>query len=180
MTCLCSTVGLVFTTSSSPISRAIRFFTGSEVSHVAVGVQLFGERVLLHAALDGDVSGVQVTTRERWLEKNELVAEYEVIPDVSANVGRMVAMIGEKYDVLGLIGYVLVIAATWLGKWIENPLANPKAWVCPRYVLKLDPTSVVVSEWSTLDSERVTPQDLLSVCQSGSSFRRVIDQTHRC
>lgn len=164
-------VTLVFTTSTSLLSKAIRAFTGGPTSHVAIGTEFFGVPVLIHAALDNDVSGVQITTREKWLVANSLVAEYEILPDVTNNMRSMIMLLGEKYDKLGLIGYVLVAVAKWFGKWIKNPLASPRAWVCPRYVLGLDPECALIPEWKNIDRDSVTPKDLLEACQSENSFR---------
>jgi len=142
-----------------------------------LGTEIFGEPVLLHSAIDGESgrTGVQITPRSKWLEDNIIVAEYEVIPDVTPNMGPMIRLLCEKYDKLGLVGYVIVIMAKWLGKKIMNPLASAKALVCARYVLKLDPNGELIPEWKRLDAEKTTPHDLLVLCRVGPSFQRVTD-----
>ena len=167
----------MFTTSSHWLSRSIRALTDGDTSHVAVGTDLYGVPVLFHAALDSRTGqdGVQVTPRSRWLDENVVVAEYEFVPDVSQSMGTMVELIGEKYDKMGLVGYVFVLLAKWLGKTLRNPLSSPTKLVCPRYVLRLDPTGTNVPEWNGLDHERVTPHDLLLLCRVGASFSRVTD-----
>ena len=171
---------LVFTTSSHWLSRVIRAATGSEVSHVAIGTELFGEPVLIHSALDGDTgrSGVQITPRNKWLEKNYIVAEYGIVPDVTGNMGPLIRLLCERYDKMGLLGYLIVIVAKYLGKKIMNPLSSPTKYVCSRYVLRLDQTGESIPEWSGLDPEKTTPHDLLVLCRSGASFCKVTDAVY--
>ena len=168
---------LVFTTSAHWLSRVIRWMTASEVSHVAIGTEIFGEPVLIHSALDGETgrNGCQITPRDRWLADNTLVAEYTVIPDVSANMGSLIKLLCERYDKMGLIGYVVVIVAKYLGKKMMNPLSHPSKYVCSRYALKLDPEARAIPEWAGLDPEKTTPHDLLLLCRTGPSFSRVTD-----
>jgi hypothetical protein len=168
---------LVFTTSSHWLSRTVRWMTSSATSHVCLGTEIFGELVLIHSALSGETgrNGVQITPRHKWLEDNIVVAEYDIIPDVTGDMGPMIRLLCEKYDKMGLLGYIIVIVARWLGKKIQNPLASGRALVCVRYVLKLDPTGRLIPEWAGLDPEKTTPQDLLVLCRVGPSFQRVTD-----
>jgi len=149
--------------------------TESEVSHVAIGTEIFGEPVLIHSALDGDTgrSGVQITPRNKWLRDNYVVAEYDIVPDVSENMGSLIKLLCERYDKMGLVGHLIVIAAKYLGKKIMNPLSRPNYWVCSRYVLKLDPSGQTIPEWAGLDPEKTTPHDLLMLCRTGASFREL-------
>jgi hypothetical protein len=168
---------LVFTTSSHWLSKTVRWMTNSITSHVCLGTEIFGEPVLIHSALDGDTgrNGVQITPRSRWLENNVIVAEYAIIPDVTDNMRPMIKLLCERYDKMGLLGYVIVIVARYLGKKIMNPLASARAYVCSRYVLKLDPGGTLIPEWKGLDPEKTTPHDLLQLCRNGTSFRRITD-----
>lgn len=169
---------LVFTTSSHWLSKTVRWMTNSETSHVCLGTEIFGEPVLLHSAIDGETgqNGVQITPRSKWLEDNELVAEYNILPEIGEERMRpMIRLLCEKYDKMGLIGYIVVIVAKWLGKKIQNPLAHARALVCARYVLKLDPEARAIPEWAGLDPEKTTPHDLLLLCRTGPSFSRVTD-----
>jgi len=170
-------LSLVFTTSSHWLSRVIRWATDSEVSHVAIGTEIFGEPVLIHSALDGETgrNGVQITPRERWLRDNVVVAEYDVLPDVSANMGSLIHLLCERYDKMGLVGYLVVIVAKYLGKKVMNPFSHPTRYVCSRYALKLDPEARAIPEWVGLDPEKTTPHDLLLLCRTGASFSKVTD-----
>lgn len=168
---------LVFTTSSHWLSRMVRWMTDSVTSHVCLGTEIFGEPVLIHSALDGETgrTGVQITPRSKWERQNIIVAEYDIVPDVSDNMRPMIRLLCEKYDKLGLLGYIVVIVAKWLGKKIMNPLASARAYVCSRYVLQLDPFGRLIPEWRDLDPEKTTPHDLLLLCRNGTSFKRLVD-----
>jgi hypothetical protein len=151
--------------------------TNSETSHVCLGTEIFGEPVLVHSALDGATghNGVQITPRSKWEEDNVVVAEYDIVPNVAGNMRPMIRLLCERYDKMGLLGYIIVIVARWLGKKIMNPLASAGAFVCSRYVIQLDPSGELIPEWRGLDPEKITPHDLLLLCRSGASFRRIID-----
>jgi hypothetical protein len=166
-------VTLVFTTTGSWVSAIIRWFTGGIASHVAIGTDLHGVPVLLHA----DVGGVQLSHRGRFFGdfgSNAVVAEYRFVGDVAeARLARAVAHLGDRYDYAGLFGYAPVMVARWLGKKIRNPLASPRAMVCSEFVLLLDVGGDLVPAWQGLDPERTTPEDLLAICKESVAFCRV-------
>jgi hypothetical protein len=160
---------LIFTTSSSLLSRVIRWFTRSACSHVAIGTELAGMPVLVHAT----AGGVQVTARSEWLASNQLVAEYAFRRPSDASLRHALKHLGEKYDYLALIGFAVAIAAWRLLKvWMRNPFASPRAMVCSEFVLHLDHAGRI-PEWRGLDPERTHAQDLLTHCEEEVSFVRV-------
>jgi hypothetical protein len=163
---------LLFVAADTFVSRAIRFITRSRVSHVAIGgFALESMPVVIHA----DLGGVQVTPRARFLTKNALVAEYDILPPV--NLSAALERLGERYDFAGLAGYLPVLFWRRLGRAIKNPLAAHNATVCSELVLALDDARAV-PEWIDLDPETATPQDLLARCSQGASFRQVPGTIH--
>ncbi len=159
-------ITLVFVTTGNPLSRLIRWITGSKASHCAIGgLHLEGVPVVLHASL----GGVQLTPRERFYAEHRAVAEYEMLAPVS--VTRAVEALGDHYDYVGLAGYLPVLLWRWLGRKMKNPFAGAKASVCSELLLALD-SAGVVPEWAGLDPETTTPEDLLRLC-AGSSFREL-------
>lgn len=153
-----STVTLIFTTAKgfSLMSRLIRWWTRSEASHVAIGVEMFGVQLLLHATK----GGVKFEPRAKYLRGNKVVREVRFRHPEALELDAAVRMLGTKYDYLSLLGYALLIPL-WrhLKVWIKNPFASPSAVVCSEFVLALDPD---LPEWKGLDPERTTAQDLLS------------------
>jgi hypothetical protein len=152
---------LLFLTSRSWISAVIRWFTEGKASHVAIGMELHGVPILMHA----DVGGVQVSLRSKVLQGHSIVAEYECLTIPETHIYGAVACLGERYDYVGLFGYALVIAARHIGKRVKNPFASPRAMVCSEFVLSLDRTGEFVPPWAFLDPEQTTPEDLLGICR---------------
>lgn len=166
-------LSIVFTVSDSFVSKAIRWVTKSETSHVAIGTEIFGVPVFMHST----VGGVQITPRERYLKNNRVVAEYVANVDVESklrnNVMKVAEYLGEKYDYIGLVGYAILIFAWRLfRKKIKNPLASPTAMVCSEFVVHLNADGDI-PEWDGLDPERTHPQELLERCEKEVSMLRV-------
>lgn len=155
---------VLFTTSPSILSRFIRWFTRSQVSHVGIGTTLHGVPVVIHA----DVGGVQVSTRTKFLQRRILHAEYDHIRQPSdLHMSAAVLAIGEGYDYLGLFGFAIVILAwRWLRLRLHNPFASPRAVVCSEFVAR------ALSVPGISDVETVSPQVLLEACATSSHFSR--------
>ena len=163
---------LVFSTGGGIVSRAIRWFTRSRCSHVMIGLSLFDQDVLLHST----AGGVQFTfPRSKWFRNERLIAEYEIIPDLSAGVPILLEkFLNAHYDYVGVVGgFPLVLLwRRWFKKKIRNPLASPTALFCSEFVLHLDEGGRI-PEWKGLDPERTHAQDLLEICETSRSFIRV-------
>lgn len=168
MSSVIETPTVVFLTTDLLLSRVIRRLTNSTVSHVAIGLSLQGIPVLLQA----DIGGVQITTREKFLEKHTIVSEWEFTsPGIEKVIAQGVKNIGERYDYLGLFGYLAVLIAKFFKRKIRNPLASRKAVVCSEFIASLDINGDFVPEWKGLDSEVTMPSDLLTICQISPSFK---------
>jgi len=154
----------------SPLPWLIRKLTRSPVSHVALCVEVYGIKTMLHCT----VGGVQLSLRDRFEASSKIVEEYAFKPDMTAGVAHAIEQhLGDHYDYVGLLGYAyLLLAWRWLHKKIKNPLASPTALVCSEFVLHVDHGGVL-AEWQGLDPERTTAQDLLERCRSGPNFGRV-------
>jgi len=146
---------LVFTSSSSLLSRLIRKVTQSEVSHVALELALEGVPVYLHA----DVGGVQISTAAAFYANRKKVYAFSFKEPVSPKLA--VEYIGARYDYLSLAGHLLRSFIRWLGYSYRRPLQSPRALVCSEFIARLGLSSFV-----GLDPENTTPQDLLEVCKS--------------
>lgn len=161
---------LLFTSSSDWSSKIIRFFTRSKTSHVMIGLQLFGVEMLLHCT----GGGVQFTPRRKWMRDNYMVGEFTCTVDLTYGLSHAVRHLGEKYDYLSLIGFLPILFFRWLKIKVKNPLASPKAMVCSEFVLHVDPEGKV-PEWSGMDPETTTAQDLLELCEEGKSFEAILE-----
>lgn len=151
------------------LSRIIQWVLKSPVSHSAIGFEKDGRQYFLHAAW----GGIQITPREKVLSNHTLVAEFEVAANLDDELVLAEKRIGEPYDTVGLFGYILVLLAKNFGLGIHNPLASKSAAVCSEFIVELD-VNKEIPEFQGLDPETVTPRDLLDICSSGKSFKKIV------
>lgn len=154
----------LFSSGNSPLAALIRWSTGSDVSHCAIGVQLCGVEVVIEAT----ILGVEMTTWDRWRDDHRLICAIEV-PDTRADgaLPTYLKALGEGYDYSGLFGYFPIFIARWLKRRIRNPLASPTRTVCSELLVRgmvaQRPNCSV--EWLVLDPETATPRDVLETCK---------------
>lgn len=155
----------MFTTGWDPFQVLINVGTFSRAGHAAIGV---GD-MLLHAY----EKGVVYEPREQWFtsKKQRLVAEVEIVPDVSLGLRECFSRVGEPYDVVGVFRAALAItmrrfvsSIQWFGP------ASRDSHTCAAFVMLLDPDGARIPEWRALDRAIVTPADLLAMT-SGPSFQ---------
>ena len=153
---------IVFSTGDSLLSRIIRWVTRSRVSHVGIKTTLHGVPIVMHAAL----GGVQVTPWSRYIRENRIVYRKEFPnPLQESNIRRATEAIGEKYDCIGLPGFLWVELCERFKIRAKNPLAVANAVVCSEYILSFDPKGEIIPEWKGLDPEGTTPEDLLVISE---------------
>jgi hypothetical protein len=155
---------IVFMTSEHWLSRVIRSATRSAVSHVGIGLELVGVPVILHAS----IGGVMVELRSKLMPGVKLVAECSM-PVSGMEIERAVRSIGQRYDYVGLVGFIPVMLARWFGKRVKNPLASPSALVCSELVAR-----ALGKAWDGKIEgyerpDDVTPEDLLRLCRAWSA-----------
>jgi hypothetical protein len=108
------------------------------------------------------------------LQSHFVVAEYGFVStSASTRLARAAAHLGDRYDYVGLFGYIPVMIARWLGRKIKNPLAEPGAMVCSEFVLSLDQDGDLVPEWDGISTTGTTPSDLLKICRTSEAFQLV-------
>ena len=166
-----SSTGLLFTSSDHIADRLIRRFTGSPTSHVAITL---GEdrQTLLHAV----PQGVIIEPRSTWMQRDKawVVAEYEVLPDVSQGLKRVLGFVGERYDFLFPANYAL---AYFYRRTVGAPVRAlyrqlRSSQTCAQLALLLDANCQKIPEWCGLEFDTVLPADLLKRAD-GPSFRRI-------
>lgn len=159
-------ITVIFSTSKKNIfSALIRLMTKSKVSHCAIGVDLYNIPIVIHAG----VGGVHVSTRKKFLKDSNIVYEFKVVPDISDNVRQAISMVGEKYDYVGLLGFIPVLMFRWFGRKVKNPFASASAVICSEFILAVDKDKKI-NEWSNLDPEASTPDDVLKSCFFSPNF----------
>src|SRR5579884_2061336 len=103
--------------SNNFFSKIIQWFEGSPIAHSAIGLTINGQQFFLHAAW----GGIQLTPRDSLLSTHVLMAEFEVIPNITGEVEAAEKRIGQGYDVLTLFGYIPVLLGRFLHLGINNP-----------------------------------------------------------
>jgi len=166
------TVTILFSSSNAWISRAIRWFSRKlgrdkgRASHASVSLDLGVLHIVAEATFPG---GARVLTRPRWDREHTKLAEYRVVmadPVVPLDVS--LDLLGEDYDLPGLLGYVPVLIARWFGRKIRNPFASARKQVCSEFAYRLiTRLHGDVPEWRGCDCETVLPDDLWERIEAG-------------
>ena len=160
-------VSLVFTTGADPFQFFIKVGTRSPATHAAIGV---GDK-LLHAYEDG----VKLDPRSAWFgdDRQALIAEFMIVPDVSQGVQLAAQHIGRPYDVVGIVKAALLRGLAFCASPVQSfGPATDNAHVCASFAMLLDPYGIQIPEWRAIDRANVSPADLLAAAR-GPSFRRV-------
>lgn len=141
----------------SLVSWAIKLFTKSRVSHCLIGVEVHGIRMFLHCTS----GGVKLTPRLKFEKHNDVLYEYEFIPDMGASLKHTYEHLDEAYDYGGLFGFAWVLLA-WriFRRKIRNPLSSARAMWCSEFMLHLNHDNLI-QEWRGLDPELTHCQHLL-------------------
>jgi hypothetical protein len=140
------------------ISRAIRWFTDSPVSHA--WVLYWDEDFDCDCVLEFTEGGCRIKTYESFKKANKIVKVWT--PQCSLNLGfvKMREWLEAGYDYLGLFGMAWVALGRWLKRKWKNPWAGSKKAFCSEGVARLLLyASYPGLEW--LDPERTSPNDLL-------------------
>lgn len=151
--------------------KAIAWFENSpqQISHSAIKVDVNGVPWILHAAW----GGVAFIPMSQIMGNHTMVAEFEVIPDISGEVENAKKRVGQAYDVVTLFGYIFVILGRYLHIGINNPFYSKSAEVCSELVVEMD-VNHEIPEFDGLDPANISPQDLFNICSTGKSFRRIV------
>jgi hypothetical protein len=139
------------------------------ISHSALKVDVNGVPWILHAAW----SGVAFIPMSEIMGNHSVVAEFEIVPDVSKEFEAAKGRVGQSYDVLTLLGYIFVVLGRYLHIGINNPMYSKSGEVCSELVIEMD-VNHQIPEFEELVPADVTPQDLFNICSIGSSFRRLV------
>lgn len=135
-------VRIGFSRADSFISRGIRWFMGSSISHTYLRFkdEFLDTEFIAHA----DWPGVILVQVDRFMDENVIVEEYEF--DTKACKPALIAilkLLGTKFDRLALLGWAWTIA---FRRWIsikmdniadaQNILDNPKKLICVNFCLR--------------------------------------------
>ena len=155
----------MFTTGFDPFQAVIGLAGRSVAAHVAIGV----DDQLLHAYEPGIVLEPRADYMTKMRQK--LVAEYAILPDVSAGLSEARTKIGKGGFFLGAAQIAVLRALRIVGSPLQRFIPTNER-TCARFAMLLDRTGTVIPEWRSVDRRAVVPGDLMAVA-GGPSFQRV-------
>lgn len=137
------------------LSRVIRWFTKSKVSHCFIVFEAFGHKWILESG----IKGVVILPLDKFDgEIRALVDIPELTPEALGNV--MEDDLGRDYDFTGLAGMAINYIGRWFkAKW-KNPLNASRSMFCSEFVVKALAESKFPGA-DQLDAADTSPQDLL-------------------
>ena len=162
-------VHIGFSTTGGLLSRIIRRITGAPVSHsfIAYRCASYGDDMVLEAS----GQGFRLMAWKRFDKENKLVAMYRLRvaePVQRAALARMAERLGDAYDTLSLVGFML-------RKWFRlkrTPFDSRDKLVCSEAV-------ALFLKWSGVsitDVGVVTPRDLLELAQHDPEVFELVEQ----
>jgi hypothetical protein len=158
---------IAFFSGATFISKIIKLFTNSPISHSAIGFTgNDGKPYWLQAV----GSGVQIIPRG-W--ESGLYAEFQVLANFDNEVAVAEKKVGEPYAKLTILGFAIMIMAKWFGIGINNPFYQKSAVVCSEFVVESD-TQHLIPEFDGLDPANISPADLFDICSKGKSFKKLL------
>lgn len=171
-------IRIVFTTSNRLHSRLIRFFTGSEISHVGVVFHddTLGMNLVMHATPRGFV----VETWKHVLQKRKPVYVYSCNRPLDDALRTLATQLGARYDYAGVLGGAVQYIFNLLGRRIKNPFASARKLWCSEAVVRLMQSAGVMGS-ARLVPESTSPERLraffrasdeltLSPCSCGEAY----------
>lgn len=148
-----------FSTSTNPISRIIRFFTGSKASHCWILIQdAFAGQDMIMEATEG---GFRLVPYVGYNVGHVIVDIVTPVIPLDEGVEKAVSWLGGRYDYTGLIGALFVLLGRRLKKRWKNPLQSSSAMFCSEAVVFLLQEAKYPGA-DLLDPSGTTPQDLIN------------------
>jgi hypothetical protein len=147
------------TSKTSLISRIIRWFTRSDVSHTFI---VYYDDEWKRDMIMESEGGLGGSVRLRPFNPDDPDIVRIVVPkhDIERGMTKMVDRLGQVYDYGGLFGMAWVELGRWLKKKWSNPLQGSRALFCSELVAQV----LIDSDYpgaDQFDPASTDPQDLL-------------------
>jgi len=145
---------VVFQKTDNFVAKAIRWFTKSNVNHIAI--MIYSDEWQDLMILEADVKGVTLTPAR----KRKFVRTFKVNQDISEDVVAAKKYIGESYDFTALFafGFLMVIRRLWQSKRIRFPWTS-KGQLCSEIVAR------IFLKYSDINNPQwISPEDMLEYC----------------
>lgn len=153
-------VRIGFSRTNAFLSRTIRWFTRSNISHSYIKFydDFLGVSLIIHA----DFPGVVIIPESKFKINNIPIEEYEIDDNrLGDSIRKNMRLIGKKYDFLNLFGWLPVIVfKSWFKRKIKNPLDDPKRLICVDFCLHI----INEAELTMLPYNTLTQKDFRKWC----------------
>ena len=145
------------------MSRIIRHFTKSEVSHawLLLDDPLFECQMVMEAS----EFGLILTPFDKFRSKNDVITVIEPKAQLDTGIKAAGAWLGEAYDFGGLIGTAFVLFGRFLKRRWKNPFDSSTAMFCSEFVVKVMQASNYPGI-EVFDAASTTPQDVIDFMRS--------------
>ena len=160
-------VNVAFSTTNSLLSRVIRWFTRSSVSHSLI---TFRDATLDKVfVMEANGRGFMLVPWAKWRKHNTLIARYSIDVDENVKMSSLRAVadhLGAEYDYVSLLGFLWrrFVSRT------RNPLDNGKKLVCSEAVARFL-NGIKFDEGLVFDDPSSwTPEDLYAECRKRDVF----------
>lgn len=163
-----------FSTSNALLSRVIRAFTGSAVSHtflVYYDVD-FQEELVLEATLQG----LRLVPYTQFKQHSRIIKEVTPQHDLTKGFRHAGSMLGRWYDFAGVFGMLWVLLGRYLRRKWRNPWGSPSAFFCSEFIARV----LIWSDYPGCgywDPETITPDDLLEFFMKEEIHRETEEHT---
>jgi hypothetical protein len=139
-----------FSTTNGLISRLIRWWDKSSVSHAWILVEAFGGQYVMEA----ECRGFRLVSYAHFQETSRIVYVHELDDCVSTKeaVNRAAEWLGDSYDYRGLFKFLLRSLKFWRG------ISTPKKMFCSEAVVRFAPEL-----FPGVDPEWATPKQLMQI-----------------
>lgn len=157
-----------FSASKSWISKAIRWFRRSHVSHAFLIINK-GPRYFV---MEAGIRQVHITSYKKHYEKGyvELYSPDVDEKKIDEAIDKMIPYLEEGYGYLQLLGFAIVCLFDRVGIKIKNPIG--RGIICSELVRDYL-VALGFEEFQKLDKNTAAPDDLLDIIKKSSKFKEI-------
>ena len=133
-------------------------------THVAFGIEKDGQPIVFHMSGKGAVR----TPRDVFNKKNFVIQEFQILPDLSKELGAHLKYLGAKYDQNSATWHFIALLFRPLKQFlIFFKIRN--AFYCANFARQLDRDNRLIS-WRKIDKRWASVDELQRACQESSEF----------
>jgi hypothetical protein len=134
-------------------------------THVSFGIEKDGKPIIFHMSGKGAIR----TPRDRFVKKNYIIQEFEIIPDLSNELQTHLKYLGTPYDANSAFWQLVAAIIRPLKQFLIYFKIRNKFY-CANFARQLDANDKIVS-WRHVDKQWASVDELQHACQNSNEFR---------